>query len=97
MIQVINLPLSSPEVKRLWKWLHADEAHRVLEIVNAELVALEVAMANDIAQSAEFPKYQDYAADKFQQIKVLKHFLSTFARLSKTEQFSTIRLETKYE
>ncbi len=97
MIQVTKLPLSSPEVARLRKWFHTDEATRALDIVNSELTALESEMANDIAQSTEFPKHEDYARDKFQQIAVLKHFLATFNRLAKNTEFHTIRLEIKHE
>jgi hypothetical protein len=97
MIQVSHLPLSSPEVTRLRKWFHTDEANLVLNIVNSEATALEAEMANDIAQSTVFPKHEDYAADKFKQIAELKHFLAVFNRLSKLEKFSTIKLEIKYE
>jgi hypothetical protein len=97
MIQVTRLPLSSPEVARLRKWFHADEANRALDVVNAELTTLEADLANAVANSTIFPNYAVEAEDKFNQIKVLKNFLATFNRLAKNTEFDTIRLEIKHE
>lgn len=97
MIQVTLLPLSSPEVVRLRKWFHADEANLMLQVVNAELTTLEIEMAQDISQSTEFPIHENYANDKFRKIKALKNFLDTFNRLAKSRELANIRLEIKYE
>jgi hypothetical protein len=97
MIQVTLLPLSSPEVAKLQKWLRMDEATRLLQIVNSDLTRLEIEMANEIAQSVTFPKHEEYARDKHRQIQILQHFLQTFQHYTKANDYSLLKLETKYE
>lgn len=97
MIQVTLLPLSSPEVAKLQKWLRMDEATRLVQVANSDLTRLEIEMANEIAESATFPKHEEYARDKFRQIQELKHFLDVFQRYTKNDKYHLLKLETKYE
>lgn len=97
MIQVTSLPLSSPELSRIKTWLASDEAGRLVEVINADIIRLQVELANAAAQTLEYPNQVDAGKMALEQIGRLKNFLDILAKYTKMEAYALVKLEPQNE